>query len=104
MMKKIFLTMVCAGFCLPVISCSKTNQEADNTGPQSKQFSFKNDVANTSKNGTKAVRLLDVVSTTAELGLYGGEKKVSGTIYWFFHTKKNCLMLSSKPIPLMTKG
>lgn len=87
-MKNIFLTMVCVGFCLPVISCSKTNQEADNTGPQSNQFSFKNDVANTSKNGTKAVRLLDAVSTTAELGLYGGEKKSAETATGFFYTKK----------------
>lgn len=72
----------------PVISCSKTTHEAENSEPPSRQFSFSNDVANTSKNGTKAVRLLDAVTTTAELGLHGGEKKVSGTIYRFISYQK----------------
>ena len=60
----------------PVISCSKTTHEAENSEPPSRQFSFSNDVANTSKNGTKAVRLLDAVSTTAELArkINAGEK------------------------------
>ena len=60
----------------PVISCSKTTQEAENSEPPSRQFSFSNEVANTSKNGTKAVRLLDAVSTTAELArkINAGEK------------------------------
>jgi len=47
-----------------------------NSEPPSRQFSFSNEVANTSKNGTKAVRLLDAVSTTAELArkINAGEK------------------------------
>lgn len=60
----------------PFISCSKTTQEAENSEPPSSQFSLSNDVAYTSKNGTKAVCLLDAVSTTAELTrkINAGEK------------------------------
>jgi len=52
------------------------------------QFSFFNDFANTSKNGTKAVRLLNEVTSNAQLSKYGGNKNVKIENTGFFQIKK----------------
>lgn len=78
-------------FCLvlfSVVSCSKNNAQSEDSKLNSSQFSFKNEVANTSKNGTKAVRLLNPVLSVATLGAYGGEKKSAEQSTGFFYTKK----------------
>ena len=52
----------------------------------SAQFTFTNGTANTSKNGSKSVRLLNEVTTTAELSQYGGNLKVKKTASGYFRT------------------
>jgi len=75
-------------FLFPLISCSKTNHDTVNSDEQSGQFTFRNAVANTTRNGAKVVRLLETVTSTAELGIYGGDKKTAEQSTGFFYTKK----------------
>ena len=50
------------------------------------QFTFSNDVANTSKSGQKSVRLLDEVKSSAQLSKYGGNLNIRKTSTGFFRT------------------
>jgi len=52
------------------------------------QFSFSNETVNTSKNGTKVVRLLNEVSTHAEISKYGGNLNVKTAATGYFEIKK----------------
>lgn len=54
----------------------------------SAQFTFTIATANTSKNGTKPVRLLNEVPSNAQLNQYGGNKKVKIGSSGFFQIKK----------------
>ncbi len=54
----------------------------------SAQFFFTNDFANTSKNGTKSVRLLNEVTGNALLSQYGGNRNVKLESSGFFQIKK----------------
>lgn len=49
------------------------------------QFSLYNDFANTSKNGTKSVRLLNDVNSNARLNAYGGNSNVKTKATGYFH-------------------
>lgn len=61
----------------------------------SAQFTFSNETANTSKNGTKAVRILNEVTSNADLSKYGGNRNVKTDATGYFEIKKinNCWYL-----------
>lgn len=52
------------------------------------QFSFSNDIANTTKSGAKSVRLLNEVTSNAELSQYGGNLNSRTTATGYFQIKK----------------
>ena len=52
------------------------------------QFSFSSGIANTSKNGPKSVRLLNEVTTSAELSKYGGNLNTKTAATGYFYTKQ----------------
>lgn len=54
----------------------------------SAQFTFSNSTVNTSKNGIKSVRLLNGVTSTAQLSTYGGNNNVKIETTGFFQIKK----------------
>lgn len=70
-----------------VVACSKASPDPEKKQSHS-SFAFTSDVANTSKSGTKAVRLLGAVTTSSDLGIYGGELKYKEQATRFFHTQK----------------
>jgi hypothetical protein len=55
-------------------------------GESGAQFTFISDVANTSKNGQKSVRLLGEVKTSTQLSKYGGNLKVKKAATGYFRT------------------
>ena len=72
---------------ISVVSCIKANPDPEKRQTRS-SFTFTSDVANTSKSGTKAVRLLGVVTKSSDLGIYGGDLKFKEQATRFFHTQK----------------
>jgi len=57
-------------------------------GISSAQFSFSSGTANTTNSGSKIVRLLNEVTTTAELTVYGGSLKSKTSATGYFYIKK----------------
>ncbi|MCX6325739.1 MAG: T9SS type A sorting domain-containing protein [Bacteroidia bacterium] len=58
------------------------------SGIGSAQFTFSSGTANTTNSGTKSVRLLNEVTTTAELSVYGGNLKSKGNATGYFQITK----------------